>query len=101
MIARKASCCVWFRSPHIRPARWKATGGKFDQRCFCAVSLQSNDTVSFRASSSVARNAFAAWTVAWTGAPATAVAGAPADADGAVVVAVEPDVPDEHEARAS
>jgi hypothetical protein len=35
-----------------------------DQRCFCAVSLQSNNTASFSVSFSVARKAFVAATIA-------------------------------------
>src|SRR4051794_17238621 len=93
MIARNASCWAWLRSPHCSPARWNATGGKLDQRCFCAVSVQSNDTVSFCVSSSVARNAFAAAVTFWV--VALPVADAEADVDGTVLVAVEPEVPDE------
>ena len=50
--------------PHIRPARENPAGGKLDQRCFCAVLLQSNRILDFWLLSSVARKAFAAATIA-------------------------------------
>src|SRR3954453_4101534 len=63
MIASQAFCCASLILPHIRPARLNPAGGKFDQRCFCAVSLQSNSPVPFSVSLSVARKAFAAATI--------------------------------------
>src|SRR3954453_2724383 len=67
MIASQAFCCASLILPHIRPARLNPAGGKFDQRCFCAVSVQSNSPVFFSASLSVARKAFAAATIAGVG----------------------------------
>src|SRR3954464_1646531 len=62
--ARQAFCWVSLILPIIKPACLNAPSGKFDQRCFCAVSVQSNSTVSFSVSFSVARKAFAAATMA-------------------------------------
>src|SRR5215212_11979686 len=64
MIASQAFCCASLILPHIRPARLNPAGGKLDQRCFCAVSVQSNSPVFFSLSLSVARKAFAAATIA-------------------------------------
>src|SRR5689334_24984913 len=64
MIASQAFCWAALRLPHISPARWNPAGGKFDQRCRCAVLLQSNSPVLFSVSFSVATNAFAAATIA-------------------------------------
>src|SRR4051794_10815006 len=63
MIASQAFCCASLILPHIRPARWNPAGGRFDQRCFCAVLLQSNSPVLFSVSFSVATKAFAAATI--------------------------------------
>src|SRR5947207_2869989 len=63
MTASQAFCCGWLMLPHIRPARWNPAGGKFDQRCFWALLLQSNSTVFFSVSLNVARKAFAAATI--------------------------------------
>lgn len=63
MTASQAFCCVSLRLPHIRPARWNPAGGKLDQRCFWAVSVQANKPVCFSVSFSVARKAFAAATI--------------------------------------
>src|SRR5215212_6275230 len=63
MIASQAFCCAWLMLPHINPARLNPAGGKFDQRCFWAVSVQSNSPVFFSASLSVARKALAAATI--------------------------------------
>src|SRR6185312_15183545 len=99
MSASQASCCGWLRSPHLRPARWNAPVGKFDHLCFCAVSVQSNRTVSFCPASRVARNAVAAAAtfcvvgLLAAGDPAVARAAA---VDGTAVGVVEPDVLDEH-----
>src|SRR5215213_1701905 len=63
MIASQAFCCASLMLPHIKPARLNPAGGKFDQRCFCAVSVQSNSPVFFSVSLNVARKAFAAATI--------------------------------------
>src|SRR5215212_8664896 len=92
MIASQAFCCTSLMLPHIKPARLNPAGGKFDQRCFCAVSVQSNSPVFFSASLSVARKAFAAATIAGVAAcDVLAVVGTPwADvvADGVVAPTV-------------
>ena len=92
--ASQAFCCASLRLPHIRPARLNPPGGKLDQRCFCAVSVQSNSPVSFCVSFSVARKAFAAAvTCCVVELLLDSVAEALAAADGAVAV---PEVPEEH-----
>src|SRR6266536_5607673 len=63
MSASQTFCCASLILPHIRPARSNPAGGKLDQRCFWAVSVQSNSTVSFWVSFSVARKAFATATI--------------------------------------
>jgi hypothetical protein len=72
--ASQAFWDVALRLPHIRLARLNPAGGKLDQRCFCAVSVQANCAVAFSASLSVARKAFAAATILGVASPA-AVAG--------------------------
>src|SRR5690349_19325654 len=64
---------------HIRPARVKSPCGRFDQRVFCSVFDQSNCTDDFSVALSVARNAFAALTIAAVPVePAVVLAVAPA-----------------------
>src|SRR3954468_6150528 len=63
MIASQAFCWAALKLPHISPARLNPAGGKFDQRCRCAVLLQSNSPVLFSVSFSVATNALAAATI--------------------------------------
>ena len=59
----QAFCCASVKSPHITPARVYSPCGRFDQRCFCSVLLQSNCTLDFWLLSSVARKALAAATI--------------------------------------
>src|SRR4051794_25850104 len=98
MSASQASCCGWLRSPHLRPARWNGPVGKLDHSCFCAVSVQSKETVSFWVSSSVATKAFAAAATFCVAGllDARVEAEVPVEADGAAVVAVVAVVPEEH-----
>src|SRR5262245_10181954 len=63
MTASHALRCLSFMSAQRRPARWNTPPGRFDQRCFCAVSPCANCTVAFCAWSSVARKASAAATM--------------------------------------
>src|SRR4051812_22842825 len=79
MTASQALRCASVMLPHIRPARWKAPLGRFDQRRFCAVLLHSNWTAVFWSLLSVPRNAVASAAMF-----AVAVPVAVADADGTV-----------------